>query len=512
MINYLKGNKNLFLSTLSLYILLSVGFALLRIVNIDEGLHLLYAREILEGKTPYQDFFFPQMPLILYLLSPFADKGLNGYFAARLLYAAFGLLLGLAIFSYSRERTNDLQVSLLSFILYTFNGFILSWHTVLQFNAPTDLLLFLAFWSSLKGKPIYLFLSGLLLGVVLSLRIVFLPLFLLFFVWLIVEKRGRDTLGWLVGWLLASSFWLLYLFKYKSVFLFNVLLSQLRRKDLFLPIAHPLFQKCLVLGKFLGFPQTGGITILALVSIIYLRRRLKDFKPELLAFLIGTTIFLTYLLATPSMFHYFVQTLPFFLIVSLPYLKSLIQRRRRLIYTLLPVYAIFLVVPIALHILGIREHDKTWKVENIRRAVSWIDKNSEEGEEIFSSWPGFPVLAKRGIPPRAKPWDKELAKRLGKEEGERYNIPSNEEMGDLIEGGKARVVIVTREDSKEWGVGKVYKERDRFGEFIGYLRPLAHNSPQRNPGTHCESPFLCPVVVRNEASEIGDCDQAKERL
>jgi len=471
MVNYFKNGGNPLFPLLFLYILLSIGFVFLRIVNVDEGLHLLYAREISDGKVPYQGFFFPQMPLVLYLLSPFASRGLSGYFAARMLYAGFGILLGLSIFYYSRERTKDPQLSLLSLFLYAFNGFILSWHTVLQFNAPTDLFLFLAFWSSLKGKPIYLLISGLLLGIVIGLRIVFLPLTLLLFVWLSANKTRGNMLVWMAGLLLTSSFWLRYLLKYKSLFLFDVLFSQLRRKDLFLPIAHPIFQKCMVLGKFLGFPQTGGIVLLALLTITYLRRKLGNFKPELLSFLIGATIFLTYLLAIPSMFHYFVQALPFFLVTSLPYLKGLLQGRRRLLYALLPIYAIFLVVPIALHIIGVREHDRTWKVGNIRRAVAWIDRNSVEGEEIFSSWPGFPVLAKRGIPPNCRPWDRILAKRLGEEERERLSIPSNKEIGDLIKGGTARLAIVTEEDAEEWGVGRTYQERERFGEFIAYLLP-----------------------------------------
>lgn len=480
MANHLKGGKNLFLVLLFIYLLLSIGFTFFRIVNIDEGLHLLSARELSDGRIPYRDFFFPQMPLILYLLSPFASRGLNGFFAARLLYAAFSILLGLSLFYYSQERTKDLKTSLLCFILYILNGFILSWHTVLQFNAPTDLLLFLAFWLSLKGKPICLFLSGFLLGIVIDLRIVFVPLLLLLFVWLLMNKTKENTLIWTAGLLLTNGFWLRYLFKHKSIFLFNILFSQLRRENLFLPIAHPILQKCSVLGKFLGFPQTGGIVLLAFLTMIYLRRKFTSFKPELLAFLIGTAIFFTYLIATPSMFHYFVQTLPFFLVTSLPYVERGLHKRSKLVWPLLFIYTIFIIIPIQLHILGMREHDKTWKVGNIKKAVSWIVNNSKEEEEIFSSWPGFPVLANRGILPDCRPWDKELARRFGERDRKRYSIPSNERIAESIREGKALVAIVTGEDSEEWEVGKVYSKVERFGEFIAYLLPSNELSSPRS--------------------------------
>ena len=44
-----------------------VPLALLGLVDPDEGMYPLNARLVLEGKVPYRDFHYPQMPLLPYL-------------------------------------------------------------------------------------------------------------------------------------------------------------------------------------------------------------------------------------------------------------------------------------------------------------------------------------------------------------------------------------------------------------------------------------------------------------
>jgi len=439
----------------------------------DEGYYLFASRELALGTIPYRDFFFPQMPLLLYILIPFSGRGFEGLFTARSIYAILGILLGILLFYYSLKRTGDFKTSLICFALYIFNGFILSWHTVLQFNILTDLALFLAFWLSLKEKSVYLLFSGILLGIVIDLRIVFLPIVVLFIVWLFLNRTNkRDVLMLIAGILIAGSYSLYFLFKYKSIFLFNTIFSQLERPGLFMPVTNPILQKCTQLLKFFGFPQTGGIVLLAILALLYFRKKFVNFKPELLALLTGATIFLTYLAAgTPSMFYYFVQSLPFLLIASLPYLKEQLSKRSRVVYSLCVIYLLFIIVPIQLHIFAMRAVDKPWRLDNIKNAVSWIVNNTAAEDKIISSWAGFHVLAKRDAVPGVHPWTRQLAKRLGDKDRLRYNLPSIERLKESISRGEARAVIATKSDAEEWGVVEKYEEVARFEEFIAYKLP-----------------------------------------
>jgi hypothetical protein len=50
-----------------LVFMLLLPFAITRYVDVDEGYYLYAAELILQGKTPYADFFYPQMPLFPYI-------------------------------------------------------------------------------------------------------------------------------------------------------------------------------------------------------------------------------------------------------------------------------------------------------------------------------------------------------------------------------------------------------------------------------------------------------------
>src|SRR3990172_7500670 len=137
------------------------------------------------------------MPLLPHLLSPFVGYGFTSLFISRVLYGIASLLLGLLIFHYSNRRSQNVQIALGAYSLYILNGFMISWHSVVQFNALTDLLSFSAFLLLIKsldenGRKSLLFLigSGILLGLVVGLRIVFLPFLFLLILFLIFFKEG----------------------------------------------------------------------------------------------------------------------------------------------------------------------------------------------------------------------------------------------------------------------------------------------------------------------------------
>lgn len=465
----------IFLLLLTILIFLSVYFMFFRIVDADEGYHLFASRALHSGEMPYRDFYFVQMPLILYILFPFSVRGFNGFLAARSIYAILSIGLGILLFYYVLRRTEDEKTALVCFALYIFNGFILSWHSVLQFNALTDIALFLSFLLILRKRDTSLFLSGLFLGIVINLRLVFAPLVILFFIWLLLNRpRKRSSLIFLLGCLVSFSFSLYFLFMYRGIFFFDVFYSQIARTTLFLPVSNPFMQKITVLAKFFGFPQTGGIVVLSILTLFHFKRKFISFKPELLAFLTGITIFFTYLFATPSIFHYFVQTLPFLLVASLPYVKYQLNRRSRFVYILAIIYGFFITIPVGLHVFGVRKSDKMWRMDNIKKVVEYIVKNTEADDKIIAFWDGFSVLSKRKEVSDIyiNPWEKSISEKLSGEVKEKYSIFSDVELEKNIKAGNATLIVgsLDSEEEIDWGIADKYFKVKEFDGFNIYKR------------------------------------------
>ena len=177
-------NSIIFLVILGAQILLLLIFVFFRYIDADEGLYLMAAHQVWQGEFPYLDFFYVQMPLLPYLYSFISHSGFNSLLGARVISMLLTLFLGFLLFSFSKKIERDTRISLFLFFLFSFNGLILSWNSVVKTYAFSNLFAFLSFifYSRVlfcsKIRGIDFFLSGVFIGLASSCRSVFVLVFL----------------------------------------------------------------------------------------------------------------------------------------------------------------------------------------------------------------------------------------------------------------------------------------------------------------------------------------------
>jgi 4-amino-4-deoxy-L-arabinose transferase-like glycosyltransferase len=167
--------------TLSLIIalLLAVGTVVVsvtRFIARDEGFYLYSARLILEGQTPYRDFFLPQMPLMPYLYAGWFWAFGNSWIAARLLSALIAIGCGVVVYLIARHiygpRSARVAIGLLAL-----SAAFQVWLPLAKNTGLACLLFLLALYFSLVRNRHGL--AGLCMGLCVLSRLTFGPMALL---------------------------------------------------------------------------------------------------------------------------------------------------------------------------------------------------------------------------------------------------------------------------------------------------------------------------------------------
>lgn len=117
-----------------------VLFVLFRPLNHDETYYMISARSLLiEGKIPYIDFVFHQMPLMLFAYMPVCNLGIYSLFAGRILSCIF-LMLTFVILSRTFFKDSDSKTKFLFTVLYWFNIFLIDWAVTIKIYSLSMLL------------------------------------------------------------------------------------------------------------------------------------------------------------------------------------------------------------------------------------------------------------------------------------------------------------------------------------------------------------------------------------
>jgi hypothetical protein len=107
--------------------LLFVPVSLTRYIDGDEGYLLYAARLVAEGKTLYQEFFFPQAPFVPTVFALLYKVVGSGWYSARALAGVMAALSGLLVFELARHYTKALRWGALAAFLYAACGYSIGW-------------------------------------------------------------------------------------------------------------------------------------------------------------------------------------------------------------------------------------------------------------------------------------------------------------------------------------------------------------------------------------------------
>ncbi len=429
-------------------IILNAHWISKRIISWDEGFHLYVANQISQGEQIYADFFYPQLPLFPHLLAPLSSPGFSTLFLWRNIAAGIGFLLGLLILWYG-TRISNLKTAIFAFFLYTVNGTILGWHTVVHPGSFAEFSAFLSFllliYGIKKGGALRFFISGLALSVAISLRIIYIPVIGIWIYLIYRERSFKEVFQFLAGFVLIALFTLYFLIQNGETFIFQTLTFHLIRGRIWTNLTglgSIWAQKGGALCKFFVLPQTLVIfSFLGFALFRYLTSKKSLYFREFALICVAFTIFLGHLILVPVHFFYFVQSLPFLIAALIPYLEGWLRRSsRKLISFAVVIYGVGVVFPYLIYVSGWRERDAWKKIENLRETVETIESLSDEDDHIVSLNPNYLYLSKRrgsGL----QPWLLGISSGLDEEQRKRYRIPGQEKMKLYIETKRPKLVV-----------------------------------------------------------------------
>jgi len=453
--------------------LIFVPMSIFRLVDADEGTYLLVSKLVMDGKLPYHDFFYPQMPLLPYVYGVWMKIFGPSWYAARLLSSLFAIGLGLVLYHHVRHLTEKPALGLVAVVLFAFSSLSLGWYSVAKAFAFSTFMLFsgYAVLFSRFARWKYFF-SGLLLGLAVDTRlylVVVVPAIILEALRQEATSRGRSAqlarfgVGLIIALLPNEFFFLIdpdtYIFN-------NIVVHAIRLGDQGLIGALP--QKFSLALQMLGINSTDGSTGFQLTCLLVLNAALVVSSLTLrerlpLSVIITLLLVLVSLLPTPTYAQYFCVAVPF-LAVNATLLIARIARGtvpaanpvgRPLIPLLVSFVALYVLAsPLDAYrytwsgdgVPGIytRHNAINWHIGTIREVSRLLDQESRDTTDVaLSWWPGYFIESKTSILPKLESHIALLySPMLNTAELAKYNFMSYDELLWNIGTHRAPVVVL----------------------------------------------------------------------
>ena len=440
----------------------------LRFITGDEGYFAYASKAILEGKTPYKDFFYPQAFLYPYFLAIWSHVLGESWQVLRLFSAVVATLIGYLIFDIIKKKRN-VVCAIVGLLLYVTSDLVIGYFTVIKNYslAIFFLLLALRIYES-KYKYKY-FIIGLLLSIVFQIRS-YLIVCELPFIYLILKYNPNNTykknllllfLGNLIGILPT----LYIVFKYFDEFVFNNLTyHSLRNREGLVTGVHQKFNS--LCSIFTGVKNTGDISIQLLLLIILMCIKKVDFKS--IYFYLSIVVFVVSFLPTPVFMQYFVAVVPFIILYFFTTNETYLNKQlfKFLCCLIFAIYFINFFVEFNRYnfngnqVSGIysRKVLALWRPKNLDTQIENIEKRLylEEGNDkikVFTSWPGYLIgMNVSSLNGLENHFARNIAHKLSKEDVLKYKIIySDKDLTRIVDNKEAKFLILGYRDKKhDW--------------------------------------------------------------
>ena len=509
----LTGKANGFFLSLALQTLALAAAALFRFIDSDEGYYLLASKLVLQGRGLYQDFFYPQMPVL-----PLAYAAWFGLFgvsweAGRLFSAIMALLTGLLVFHYILNLSKRPALALTASITYCTATFTFGWLTVCKTYSLSALLLMSALYVSRYPPKILgqrgCAAAGALIGLAAAVRLPCLAAALAFFIFLAASRRFKEhaptfLLGLGLGLLPA----LFFLARAPAEFIFdNLQFHSIRTAG---GLIGNFRQKFDLILQTIGLGP--AVDVSAFQTLLFslggaglmLRHAVKKTKPPLVLWL---TVVLTFVffLPTPAYLQYLAALTPFYVISLFELYISLegSAARRGPIYVkrIHAAGAIGLLLYLAAAAadfknyfltgevlsLGFPVSRKEWSIFQVKQVSSAVEKLSTPNQCVIAWWPGYLLTTNRRILPGLEnhfTWT--AAQLMTPEQRARRKLVTNSEIWTQIEQGICPLVVTGNwSQAAEQPPGGPDSRLRKFGYQIAvkageagiYRRPDPHRGP-----------------------------------
>lgn len=444
-----------------------------RIVSPDEGYYGLAAKLTAEGDHPYQDFFYPQMPLLPYAYGLWIKLTGSSLIEQRWLSALCSVGIGVMVYLHSRRRLG-MVYGLVAVLLFATSPLVFPWYPLLKTYALAVCMLFAAVFlldTPLKAPwKLRWFLAGLCLGAAVGARLFFaaaVPV-VLFHCWR--ARRGRADLAqqmlWLGGGMLISLLPAIYFLitEFDSFWFSNVgyhldrsnmtpAAEQRRRYKVF-QVLFGLTRGKTFHGVQLPILFYGGAAYLALVVA---RRR----KPSL-AFLAALALVVVSFLPAPAYLQYMAVAIPFLAVCSVELLAMVFSSsalkagggKRLVAMGMAGAVLLAYVAPLSSDVERYTEtgagiswiknprHAAEWRPEALADVSRFIDKHTRPSETVIALWPGYLLgCHARILPHLENNFGLNGAAALPLGEGARFHVMHPKELIEVVKARSVRTIV-----------------------------------------------------------------------
>lgn len=476
-----------------LHIAFLILFVFVRYVDGDEGFYLSAAQQVSQGRLPYIDFFFPQMPYLPSVQSFAAGHGFATLYLTRLLGILPAVLALLLFVRIVTSMLSDRRAVLFAVMMYTCCGLILAWHSPAKTYAWTDLFLLIAYWGVVQfgrtQRQFWVVVSIVALALAINFRVVMaaavIPLG--YGMWQARKSIRLATLvSALAGAIIISAPSIVLFLTSPNRFMFDNLWFHTMR-DSSLDLWSGIWQRVVTVGKLAINPQ---LWILVGAFVLTLRRRTisASSSSELgsywrttsgIAALFAFTLTIVYLLPVPIHQQYFVQAVPFVILASLPALRRIAlseQVFKRWSNAAVMrvggiVYLLMLVPYLVYYPLAVREHVQPYRVANVSALCQYVREYPVSGP-VYSEWAAVPVLSGREAIPGLEFVGFDYPLPISDSLKRYYLLPVNEELKVLLRDRvPALYVVWNAPDAPLQAVADSnYVVARRFDKFVVYER------------------------------------------
>ncbi|MDX2474442.1 MAG: glycosyltransferase family 39 protein [Candidatus Krumholzibacteria bacterium] len=404
-----------FLLILVIYPLGLAAISQVRPLDGDEGYYASAARLVSEGRTPYEDFFYPQMPLLPYVYAPFY-KMVGSSLASMRLLSVFLSSLALVLWGlFLRARFGDRPMFVVGgLLLVAMNPYLLSWNVTVKTYALSNLGVFAALWAVDRGfqsrRAVWFLVAGLAAGFVVEARLLYLPWagsLLVALAWIRWRHPGAGVshssvaatgVGFLLGLVPAFR---LYIadparFRFNNLDYHNLRFSPLDRAGG--DEVPQLAAAFLELGRSLFLnPYMVVLILLAVVGWVTVRRSLdsrdRDLQPVVLVAGVGAVVHtVACLFPDPVHGQYFTSPLaPMLAPLALLGVVDLARRFGRpttLVTAVVVLCCVLSFVDLQVRRTGIN-WDEVWDFEHLNEVSANIEARTEPGDMVLAFWSGY---------------------------------------------------------------------------------------------------------------------------